>query len=154
AQVSVGNGHACALTSSSVMCWGANSAGQLGNGTTDDSSLPVGTMGNGYTQISAGSFHTCALTTSGGVKCWGLNIRGQLGNGTTGPSSIPVDVTGLTSGAIQVRAGDAHTCALMASGGIKCWGWNSNGQLGDNTNIQRLTPVDVFGLTSGMAQIS
>ncbi|MCI1262783.1 MAG: M12 family metallo-peptidase [Tetrasphaera jenkinsii] len=107
-----------------------------------------------YTKISAGSFHTCAVTSSGGVKCWGDNRLGQLGNGTLTSSTTPVQVSGLTSGVQAIWAGRDHTCAMTTTGAIKCWGNNLNGQLGDGTKINRSTPVQVVGLTSGAKAIT
>jgi alpha-tubulin suppressor-like RCC1 family protein len=110
----------------------------------------------GVAKISAGSFHTCALTNSGGVKCWGSNNVGQLGISLSQfSSSTPVDVTGLASGVVAIAAGGSHTCALTTTGGVKCWGLNQNGQLGDNGALNlRFTPADVSGLTSGAASIA
>ena len=146
--ISAGHDHTCALTdSAAVKCWGANNLGQLGNGTTTDSSVPVNVKGEGVVAaISAGANHTCALTTSGAVKCWGANFYGQLGNGTTTHSSLPVDVRGLGSGVAAISAGGQHTCAHPHSGGVKCWGANSDGQLGNGTTTNSSVPVDVKGL--------
>lgn len=106
------------------------------------------------TQISAGGDHVCALTTAGGVKCWGYNAMGQLGNGTLTNSSVPVDVTGLTSGVTAISSGYNHSCALLSTGGLKCWGNNAFGHLGDGTLTQRTTPVDVSGMTAGVAKVA
>jgi alpha-tubulin suppressor-like RCC1 family protein len=104
--------------------------------------------------IAAGANHTCVLTASGGVKCWGRNSYGQLGDGTTRDREMSAFVSGLTSGATSVVARDNHTCAITVDGGVKCWGWNRDGQLGDGTTINRSTPVDVSGLTTGVTNLS
>ena len=102
----------------------------------------------GVVKISAGSFHTCALTSGGGVKCWGISNQNFQ-------TYTAVDVPGLSSGVAAIAAGDQHTCALTTLGGVKCWGLNSKGQIGDNGPITyRLTPTDVSGLTSGVTAIS
>ena len=87
----------------------------------------------GIVAVTARESHTCALTTGGGVKCWGQNWEGQLGDGTTADRSTPVDVSGLASGVSALSAGRDHTCALTTGGGVKCWGGNWAGQLGDGT---------------------
>ena len=100
---------------------------------------------SGVTSVSAGGSHTCAVTTSGGLKCWGSSFSGQLGDGTNALRPTPVDVTGLTSGVASVSAGWKHTCAVTTVGGLKCWGFNRDGQLGDGRTFFRSTPVQVVG---------
>src|SRR5205085_2881853 len=139
-----------------VQCWGDNGSGQLGDGTTTQrvTAVDVSGLTSGVAAIAAGSSHTCALTTGGGVRCWGGNDNGQLGDGTTTQRLTAVDVSGLTSGVAAIAAGASHTCALTTAGGVKCWGRNVQGALGDGTVTQRTTPVDVSGLTSGVAALA
>jgi alpha-tubulin suppressor-like RCC1 family protein len=165
-QIAAGGHHTCALTSSGgVKCWGANYAGQLGNGTTsnlmDPNPVPVDVPGlsSGVKSIATGGHHiggdnTCVLTSTGGVKCWSGNSFGQLGDGTTTDSSGPVDVSGLSGGVQSIATGGYHICALTTAGGVKCWGRNADGQLGDGTTTDRSSPVDVSGLSSGVKAIA
>lgn len=161
-QIGAGAGYTCAIsTVGGVRCWGYNAGGQLGDGTTTDRSSATNVFGllTGVAAISVGRGsnqvgHTCALTSAGAVKCWGANESGQLGDGTTTNRLTPVDVVGLGSGVVAIASGGQHTCAVMAGGDVKCWGNNLSGQLGDGTQVQRLTPVTVPGLTSSVVSIS
>jgi alpha-tubulin suppressor-like RCC1 family protein len=156
-QIAAGGFHGCALLSwGGVRCWGANDNGELGDGTVTRRLAPVdvASLGNGVAQIAAGGQHTCALTSAGGVKCWGFNAHGELGDGTTTDRHLPVDVTGLGSGVASIIAGGYHTCAITTGGGAKCWGLNTSGVLGDGSRTDRLVPVDVSGLTSGVTRIA
>jgi len=111
-------------------------------------------VGMTFKAIAAGSSHTCGLISHDGIKCWGGNGSGQLGDNSTSTRVTPVDVVGLTANVVAISASTSYTCALVDGGGVKCWGYNGFGQLGDGTTTNRLTPVDVSGLTSGVVAIS
>ncbi len=143
--VVAGTGYTCVLTESGgVRCWGVGdigSAGHLGTG----NKLSIGTMvgdlpvpdielGGAAVQISAGS-HVCAVLAGGAVKCWGGNTYGELGLGHTNdigdqPGEMPPAAVELGGPAVQVAAGADHSCALLADGKVRCWGYNVNGRLG------------------------
>ena len=146
--VAEGGSHTLALKSDgTVWTWGSNSNGQLGNNSTVSSYVPlrVSTL-LGVVAVAAGSKHSVALKSDGTVWDWGWNGNGQLGNGTTPTdSTLPVQVSAL-SGVTAIAAGYQHTLALKNDGTVWAWGWNSNGQLGNNSTTDSSTPVQVTGL--------
>jgi len=107
--------------------------------------------------VTAGIEHTCALTRTGAVKCWGYNGHDELGVGAGSSelpySFIPRDVSGLSGGVTAISAGVRHSCALTSGGGVKCWGVNYGGALGDGTEDRRFAPVDVAGLSDGVKAV-
>jgi alpha-tubulin suppressor-like RCC1 family protein len=153
----VGTGFRCLRRADgSVACWGDNSFGQLGDGTTDDSATPVEVMGvDDAIDIAAGgsaAFHACAVRESGGAVCWGANGGGELGDGSTMPRALPVAVVGVTR-AMAVSVGVNHGCVLLTDGTVQCWGVNQFGQIGDGTFDNKTAPVPVSGLT-GVVEIA
>ena len=154
-QVSSRAHHTCALASDSkAYCWGNNTDGRLGDGSTTQRTSPVavsqGAIPAGLTirQISAGVSHSCAIASDNKAYCWGNNDSGQLGDGTTTQRSEPVAVlqgaipAGLTIR--QITAGSFVTCAIASDNKAYCWGNNERGQIGDNTTTQRSTAVAVL----------
>ena len=160
--LSTGEGHNCAIvdtdgdTIGGLKCWGWNAYGQIGDATTVDKWEPVDVSGmtSGVRDAGAGYYHTCAVLQTGGVKCWGRNTYGQVGDGTLEDKVAPQDVTGLAAGAAAVASGQDHSCALMVSGGMKCWGRNAWGELGNDSTTSSATPVDVVSLGGTVTAIS
>lgn len=154
-KIATGAYHSCAITpQGAAKCWGRGAFGQLGNGSTQASTVPVLVSGltANVTDIAVGVNHSCAVQ-SNAVFCWGTNSYGNLGNGGTNNSSTPVGATGLSFGATKVAAASHTTCAIQ-SGAMKCWGFNGTGQLGQGGLSDRLTPSNVNGLASGVSDIS
>ena len=157
AAIAAGGSHTCALTTGgAVLCWGANSRGQVGDGTTNARLSPtaVSGLGSGVAAVTAGLYHTCAVTIGGASLCWGYNSSGQLGDGTGTNRSTPTAVSGLGSGVAAMSAGGFDTCALAVGGSALCWGENNYGQLGDGTTTARSTPMGVSGLGIGVAAVA
>src|ERR1051326_6320065 len=154
--VAAGLNHTCALLNTgTVRCWGDNSAGQLGDNTQTirptqvSVVVPVPGQTNQFAPLTnavalaAGGRHTCALLGDGTVRCWGDNTSGQVGDGTSNNTRLtPVTVTNL-SNPLALTAGSSHTCAVLGNGRARCWGLNTDNQLGDGTAISRPTPADV-----------
>ncbi len=160
---SVTNGwsHSCAVSGGAVYCWGYNNHGQLGNGTTTNSSIPVLVSGLPViATVYAGEFHTCALSVAGNVYCWGYNAYGQLGNNLSADLSSPVEVkgtsgSGFLSNIVSIATGSAHSCAVSNTGLAYCWGYDGNGQLGIGSanNAVNGLPIQVSNIT-GIASIA
>jgi alpha-tubulin suppressor-like RCC1 family protein len=139
-----------------VDCWGYNYYGQLGNDSTTNSSIPVEVQDLGGTpvKIVAGGEHTCVLLSSGQIQCWGYNGYGQLGNGGTSNSLVPVYVEDLATTAVDVSAGFDFTCAVLSNGGVQCWGYNSYGELGDDSTTSSSYPVYAISSGEGVTSVS
>lgn len=156
--LAAGKDYTCArMTNGTVWCWGANDRGQLGRDTslgTTPASIPAPVTGlSTVATIAIGSEHSCAGLTDGIVKCWGDNETGQLGNTTPTPRFIPVAVTGLSNAATVAAGGQifrhgGHSCALLTDGTVRCWGTNSNLQLGDGSITRSTTPITVRSLSN------
>ncbi|MFO0644242.1 MAG: Ig-like domain-containing protein [Polyangiaceae bacterium] len=157
AKIYVKHQQTCAIMDTgAVKCWGLNSRGQIGNNGTLDRQVPTDVTGltSGITALALGDEHVCALDSGGGVQCWGRNDRGQVGNNGTLDRRVPTAVVGLSSGVAAIYAHHQQTCALMATGGVKCWGRNDHGQVGNNGTLDRIVPTDVVGLDSGVASLA
>ncbi len=143
-ELAAGGDHTCALVEGGgVSCWGKNDAGQLGDGTTHDSLVPVSVPGvSGAIQVVAGLRHTCALFHVGTVACWGANEVHQLAIGTTENSTRPRVVVGLVGGKEIAAAGDG-TCARLEGGYVRCWGRNDRHQLGSGSLVEHSVPVQI-----------
>ncbi len=151
-EVTTGASYSCARRASgSVLCWGANAYGTLGNGTTTASPRPVEVLGVcDAVEVEAGSNAACVRRRSGQISCWGANISGVLGIGRTyeelNLSTTPRDVAGLDD-AISIDGGAGFFCVVRRGGAVWCWGTNSAGQLGDGTTgMNHSSPVPVPGL--------
>lgn len=144
--VSVGVEHTCAVTESqNVKCWGQNSSGQLGNGTTINSSVPqTVTLGFSISKVATASGTSCALNLTGQVYCWGASPTGQLGNNTTTTSLVPVQVSDLST-FTDIKAGAARFCGTNSDQRIRCWGSRLNGGLGNGVSGDSLIPEFVSG---------
>jgi alpha-tubulin suppressor-like RCC1 family protein len=147
----VGGGvnYTCALKKdATVACWGDNGGGQLGDGSTNKHLTPMVVPNlKDVMSIAVGGWHVCALTKTGDVWCWGQNDDGQVGTDTSGMDvHVPTQVKGL-SGVTALSSGREHTCALLPTGQIKCWGNGNYGNLGNSSNSSTATPVGVFNVS-------
>lgn len=147
-RVSAGFSHTCAVRASGgVVCWGRNSDGQLGDGTTNDARTPTvtGLAAADAIDVEAGTGVSCAVHLGGAIECWGKNARGQLGDGMTNDRHSPGAVLGVTD-AVNVSLGADHACAVRRAGSVVCWGGNDMGETGTGTLGSRRTPGVVAGV--------
>lgn len=157
-QVAAGANHTCILKSDgSVHCFGA-SGPQIGNNSSGVTYQPLQVISSGATSVTAGGSHSCAVLTGGEVRCWGSGWNGQLGDGSTSTSHTPVRALSTSEPAVAVSAGDNHTCALMVSSGVTCWGNNMSGQVGNGSFSNQLSPaaveLDAGGQLTGAVAVS
>jgi alpha-tubulin suppressor-like RCC1 family protein len=148
---------ACAITTGgAVWCWGDNAGDELGNGGTTASSVPTPVSGltSGVTSLSVGVNYAVCAIQSGNVWCWGSAGAGALGNGSASSTPVPVELAGFTGSAISVAVGSQSACAIIADGGVECWGSNGDGELGNGTKTSSLAPVPVTGITSGATAVA
>jgi alpha-tubulin suppressor-like RCC1 family protein len=147
-ELASGVSHSCAIRrSGAVACWGLNTFGQLGDGTTQRSSSAVTVSGvTNAVAVAAGTSFTCALVRGGTVQCWGANYSGQLGDNSKidRPTAAPVaELTGATS----IATAEHHACAIVANGAVRCWGKNDEGQLGNGSTTESLVPTPLASLS-------
>jgi alpha-tubulin suppressor-like RCC1 family protein len=159
--IAAGAEHSCAVQEDGqLLCWGDNHYGQLGHGILEPHSFPPGPVpiAGKAVAVTAGRRHTCALLRDGTVQCWGEGFEGQLGDGLRKSSLTPVRVVVPGPGGktvpldkvAAISAGSQHTCAILESREVYCWGSNSLGQLGAVKDKMAATPV-FSGLTGVVA---
>lgn len=156
-QISAGGASNCArLNTGRLVCWGANLNGELGIGSTTDQSVPMFLELEDVEEVAVGAEHACARLGDGTARCWGRNGDGRLGNGSRAPSLEPVVVRG-PSGLSEliditdIACGDLHSCAVISSGRVRCWGGNVVGQLGDDSTTDRTSSTVVLGIDDASA---
>ena len=159
--LSAGATSACAITAGGgVVCWGGNAAGQLGDNSTANSAVPVQVSGltTGVTAVALASLldEACAVTGGGGGVCWGVNGVAQALSVGPARTSAPAPIAGLAQGmtAVSLGVNGEDGCALTRAGGVVCWGGGAQGELGNGSTANSAAPVQVAGLTHGVASVS
>jgi len=155
-QVDCGSYHTAAIkTDGTLWCWGYNNSGQLGDNTVAHKSSPIQTIayGTNWKQVSTGITLTAAIKTDGTLWCWGQNTNGRLGDNTGGSKSSPVQTITFGTNWKQVACGRSHTAAIKTDGTLWCWGENDSGGLGDNTIIDKSSPVQTTTYGTNWKQV-
>ena len=147
-----GDGFCAVLSTGHVDCWGYNAYGELGNGTTTNSDVPVAVRTIGHAKaVMGGRYNFCALLSTGHVDCWGYNGDGELGNGTTTNSDVPVAVQTVGNAKALIGNGGGNFCAVLSTGDVDCWGYNGDGQLGNGTAMDSDVPMAAIGISTAIA---
>jgi len=136
----------CVVTTTGAgKCWGSNSGGILGNGTTTDSAVPVQILGleSGLAGITVSPGNTCTVSELGAAKCWGNNPYGELGTWNPNWKDTPSDVSGLDHGVVEISVRGHHVCTVTDTAHVMCWGSNESGQLGTGEPGNAPVPVTV-----------
>jgi len=145
--LTAGYSHACGLTATgAAWCWGFNTKGNLGDGTTSRGFVeePVQVSGSHkFSSLTAGVSHTCGIASGGKAYCWGLNNFGQLGNGTQIDSAVPSGVIGAHA-FDNLSAGHLHTCGVTMEGTVLCWGNSARGAVGPSSQKVQTAPLNVL----------
>ena len=151
--ISAGNDVSCAIAGGEIWCWGSGADGRLGNGDDEDEWEPVTVSGiTNPAAVSVGRNHVCAVVNAGEVRCWGNNGKGQLGDGTFENRSTPVHVTTLAGQAVSISAGDEHSCAVLSTGAVQCWGDHRYDMFGEGgPTANSAVPVTIAGITNAVA---
>jgi alpha-tubulin suppressor-like RCC1 family protein len=160
--ISSGGSFTCViLDDGNVSCWGKNTYGNLGDGTTVSARYTpaqTSSFGTGRTAvaISSGFEYACALLDDGTVSCWGSNYRGELGNSAYGDRYTPSPTASLGTGrtAVAISSGSTSACAILDNGSVSCWGANLVGAIGDGTNIDRYDPILTSSLGIGRTAVA
>jgi len=156
-QLSLGKSHTCALNAAGkALCWGSNESGQIGNNQeTEKYTTPQYVDGDAaFVSINSGNDHNCGIKVDGKAYCWGRNDRGQVGNNATADKQIKPELVDGGHFFTKLSLGESHTCALDAAGFAHCWGANTKGQIGDDTNNDRWSPTQITASDSNFYGIS
>jgi alpha-tubulin suppressor-like RCC1 family protein len=143
-------------TDGTLWCWGNNTSGQIGDNTSANKSSPVQTIafGTNWKQVAAGAFYTAAIKNDGTLWTWGRNDYGQLGDNSVTQRNSPVQTVTFGTNWKQVACGYSHTAATKTDGTLWIWGRNNNGQIGDNSIINRSSPVQTIAFGTNWKQVA